>query len=99
ARLHLAPQRTSELIRVGTALEKLAALDDAFLHGEITWSAVELVSRVATSLDEPEWVEAARKLSIRQLKDRVQRRVDGKRPRREERPGMCHRKVRLSTEV
>src|SRR5690606_37764410 len=49
-RLHLPPQRTSELSRIGAALEKLTALDEAFPHNQITWSAVELVSRVATSV-------------------------------------------------
>src|SRR5690606_36522186 len=66
ARLHMDPRRASELIRVGAALEKLKSLDDAFLHREISWSAVELVTRVATVTDEAEWVEAAKGLSRRE---------------------------------
>src|SRR5262249_6627348 len=54
------PRQTHERLRVAEALERLPLLAHALESGELCWSVVREVSRVATSQTEREWIELAR---------------------------------------
>src|SRR5262245_12996983 len=49
-------------------LEVLPSLRRALARGELPWSAVELVARVATPDTEPRWLRAAGTHTVRQLR-------------------------------
>ena len=73
-------QSTREKLRVAAALEKLPALSRALSQGELTWSAVRELSRVATTATETEWLEAACGKTVRQVERQVAGRKAGARP-------------------
>jgi hypothetical protein len=56
-----------ERIRVAFALEVLPQIEAAFARGEISYSKVRAVSRVATAETEDEWLEAARRRTAEEL--------------------------------
>jgi hypothetical protein len=60
-----------ERIRVGRALRQLPQIERAFVEGELCYSRVREVTRIATVVDEPEWLELARRLDMRTLERRV----------------------------
>jgi len=74
-----------ELVRVARELERWPRLRGALLAGEVTWSAVEVVLRALRPLGAAEaalaagvleqaeevWLERARRLSVRELRDAV----------------------------
>src|SRR5262249_49263307 len=55
-----APRQTRERLRVAEALERLPLVAHALESGELCWSVVREVSRVATAETEREWIELAR---------------------------------------
>src|SRR6185436_10085142 len=61
------PRSMQEKLRVAEALEALPALERALSSGEIGWSAVRELTRVAVSETEHEWLEFARGKTLRQL--------------------------------
>lgn len=65
-----------EKLRVAEALERSPELDRALENGELTWSAVRELTRVATPETEKEWIRAASGQTIRQL----ERLVSGRKP-------------------
>lgn len=52
-------------------LEGLPALRRAVALGEVSWSAAELVARVAHAADERQWIEAAQSHTVRELRELV----------------------------
>ncbi len=58
-RLGLSARQTEERLRVGRALARLPELDRALAAGELTWSAVREMTRIATSETERDWVDWA----------------------------------------
>jgi len=60
-----------ERVRVGRALRTLRRIERAFIDGELSYSRVREVTRVATVQTEPEWLELARRLDMRSLERRV----------------------------
>ncbi len=73
ARRHLGLSRrnTRERIRVGRALRTLPKIERAFLDGELSYSRVREVTRIATATTEVVWLELARTLDMRTLERRV----------------------------
>src|SRR3954471_1859187 len=61
------PRSVQEKLRVAEALERLPALAHALSTGELHWSAVREVTRVALRETEREWLEFARGKTLRQL--------------------------------
>ena len=51
------PRSTREKLRVAEALEQLPVLRQALEHGEITWSAVRELTRVAVGENEKQWMD------------------------------------------
>jgi hypothetical protein len=52
-------------------LEELPAFRQALAEGALSWSAAELVSRVARCSDEAAWLERAQRHTVRQLRELV----------------------------
>src|SRR6187397_2913118 len=53
------PRSTQEKLRVAEALEELPVLSDALEQGEVHWSAVRELTRVAVPGNEQEWLAVA----------------------------------------
>lgn len=64
-------RRTRERIRIGRALRELHAIEDAFVQGELGYSQVRELTRVAKKDDQDAWIGLAKRLPIRQLEQRV----------------------------
>ena len=63
--------RVYEALRVAGCLEKLPLTKEAFMEG-FPYSRVEEITRVATAETEAEWIDFARKTSMRKLRVEVQ---------------------------
>jgi len=74
------PRFTQEKLRVAEALEELPELERALKDGELNWSAVRELSRVATLTTEQSWIDAARGRSVRDVEKLVSGRKPGDRP-------------------
>jgi len=62
---------TRERVRIGRALRELPQIERAFIDGELSFSRVREVTRVATAQSEQEWLELAQRLDMRSLERRV----------------------------
>ncbi|MFZ5893163.1 MAG: HNH endonuclease [Myxococcota bacterium] len=69
-----------EKLRVAQALEPLREMSDALRTGELTWSAVRELTRVATAETERAWLDAARGQTVRQVEELVSGRAPGDLP-------------------
>ncbi|MFZ5893589.1 MAG: HNH endonuclease [Myxococcota bacterium] len=69
-----------EKLRVAQALEPLREMSDALRTGELTWSAVRELTRVATPETERAWLDAARGQTVRQVEELVSGRAPGDLP-------------------
>src|SRR5512141_6648 len=67
----LGARETRERVRVGRALRNLPEIERAFIGGELSYSRVREVTRVATADTEPNWLELSRQLDMRSLERRV----------------------------
>jgi hypothetical protein len=56
-----------EKVRVARALEELPAIAAAFRHGEVSYSKVRAITRVALATDDGEWLDIARRTSGSEL--------------------------------
>lgn len=79
-RLQLNRKRVYELLRIARALDELPLIDSVFAKGEITWSAVRELTRVAVRETEDEWLELASKSTLRQIERAVSGTERGERP-------------------
>ncbi len=70
------PRVTEEKLRVADALQRLPVLAAALAAGELSWSAVRELTRVAVGETERDWLAAARSRTVRE----VERLVSGHRP-------------------
>jgi hypothetical protein len=93
----LSRRETEERLRVGRVLAELKALDSALACGELTWSAVRELSRVATGETERAWVDWAKGRRVRQVEQAVASRRQGDSPDDRGDPSLV--KHRLSFEV
>ena len=67
----LSERETRERIRVGRALRQLPRVERAFISGDVSYSRVREVSRVAQPDTEASWLHLARTLDMRTLERRV----------------------------
>src|SRR6185503_19715923 len=74
------PRSTQEKLRVAEALEQLPAFAQALSSGELSWSAVRELTRVAVRETEHEWLQLARGKTLRQLEEMLAGRHPGDRP-------------------
>jgi hypothetical protein len=78
--LGLGRRATEEKLRVAGALEELPALADALHSGELTWSAVRELTRVAVPETEREWLVVALGKTAREVERWVSGLAPGDRP-------------------
>ena len=95
--LGLKPRQTEERLRVGRALAQLPVLDAALASGELAWTAVREITRVATRQTEEAWLAWARPQRVHQVERAVAARLPGDGP--SARPDPSRIKHRLSFEV
>jgi len=62
---------TRERVRIGRALRELPHIERAFIDGDLPFSRVREVTRVATAQTEHAWLELAERLDMRALERRV----------------------------
>jgi hypothetical protein len=67
----LGPREVRERVRIGRALRQLPQIESAFIAGELSYSRVREVTRVAQPDTESEWLDCARHLDMRALERRV----------------------------
>jgi hypothetical protein len=67
----LGAREVRERVRIGRALRQLPRIEAAFIAGELSYSRVREVTRVAQSDTESEWLDCARHLDMRALERRV----------------------------
>jgi hypothetical protein len=77
--LRIAPKMTLERLRVAGVLESLPRLDEALDAGELSYSAVRELTRVAVAGTEVESLSAAAGKTVRQIEELVSGRVAGDR--------------------
>src|SRR5262245_43237321 len=65
--LGYSPRQATERVRVATTLEDLPELADALASGELHFSAVRELTRVATRETEQAWIDHARGKNLRQI--------------------------------
>ena len=70
-RFDFSPKLCRERIRIGRALRHLPNIEEAFLTGELSYSRVREITRVADPTSELYWLESARRLPISALEKRV----------------------------
>src|SRR5258705_761033 len=66
-RVGISGRELRDLTAVDRALAELPALDAAFLAGEIGWTQLRLLCRVATPEDQEAWLALAAQMSARAL--------------------------------
>jgi Holliday junction resolvase RuvA-like protein/HNH endonuclease len=74
------PHVASERLRVADALDALTAFDEALATGELSYSAVRELTRIATRKTEDAWLEAAHGKNLRQIEELVAEREPGDAP-------------------
>jgi len=74
------PRSTQEKLRVAEALEELPLHARALAQGELNWSAVRELTRVAVPETEQQWLELARGKTLRQLEELLAGRRAGDEP-------------------
>jgi Holliday junction DNA helicase RuvB len=70
----------NDMKRVAREIVLLPRIFRAFQRAELHWSQVLLLIQVATPENEKEWLELARKLTVRKLARKVRKKVKGSRP-------------------
>ncbi len=80
------PRWVQEKLRVAEALEELPKLCEALAAGDVSWSIVRELTRVATAETEQEWLEAAKHRTTRQVEALVAGKAQGDRPSSPNRP-------------
>jgi len=93
----LGGRQTEERLRVGRALAQLPQLDGALASGELCWSAVRELTRVAEPQTEQAWRDWAGGKTTRQVEAAVAARRPGDKP--DDRGDMSRVKHRLRFEV
>ena len=74
------PRLTHEKLRVAEALEELPELSQALRDGELNWSALRELTRVAVPETEGEWLDVARGRTVREIERLVSGHRLGDRP-------------------
>lgn len=86
---------TRERLRVAECLTDLPRLTDALSGGELNWSCVRELTRVAMPETEEEWLAVSRGQSVRRLEALVSGHVRGDRPTDPQRPSSPRRVLRF----
>jgi len=74
------PRMTSERLRVARALQELPSMARALREGELSWSCVRELTRVAVAETETQWLAAACGKAVRQVEQLVSGHLPGDTP-------------------
>src|SRR5450432_84786 len=74
------PKVAYERIRVALALEEMPELCEALERGDVSYSALREVTRVANAETQREWLDAIRGKNLRQIEDLARSRKKGAKP-------------------
>jgi hypothetical protein len=74
------PNVASERIRVAEALDAMPVLDQTLKTGDLPYSAIRAITRIATRRTEVAWVAACRGKNLRQIEELLAEREPGDRP-------------------
>jgi hypothetical protein len=85
-RLGYSPRVAQERVRVAKALDELPELTHALAEGELPFTAIRELTRVATRHNEHEWLAEARGKNVRQIEELVAERERGDGPKDPKRP-------------
>ena len=72
--------RPDRLILLAKRLEELPEIEAAFHSGEIPWTKIREIARIATSDTQQEWLDTARRLTCRELEAEVTGKKRGDNP-------------------
>jgi hypothetical protein len=97
--LGYAPRTANERLRVARALAELPEIEAALGRGELQFSAVKEVTRVATAETEREWLDAVVGKSLRMVEQLVAGKTRGDRPDDPARPEARRRIVILELDA
>jgi hypothetical protein len=86
------PHVASERLRVAEALDALPAIEEALAGGELSYSAVRELTRIATRKTEDAWLEAACGKNLRQIEELVAEREPGDAPDDDPKPDVRPRR-------
>src|SRR5450432_1147190 len=75
-----APKVAYERVRVAIALDEMPDLLEALERGEVSYSALREVTRVATEETQREWLDAIRGKNLRQIEELARSRKKGAKP-------------------
>ena len=89
------PRVALERLRVAKVIVDLPQIRDAMLQGELSFSAVRELTRVATADTEGEWLAACADMNQRELEDRVSGHKRGDRPTDRPDPALRWKVLRL----
>jgi hypothetical protein len=89
------PHAAHERLRVARALADLPALEAAFARGQLAFSAVRELTRVATPATEAAWVRSAIGKNVRQIEELVAGHAPGDQPGDPANPDLRRRTVRF----
>ena len=89
------PHAAHERLRVARALADLPVLDAAFAGGQLAFSAVRELTRVATPATEAAWVASAIGKNVRQIEELVAGHAPGDQPGDPANPDLRRRTVRF----
>jgi len=90
------PQVAAERIRVTEALEALPAIEDALATGELSYSAVRELTRIATPKTEEAWLDACEGKNLRQIEELVAEREHGDSPTDDPKPDVRPQRVSMT---
>jgi hypothetical protein len=88
-RLHMSKRRAEEMLHIGRRLEELPEVDAALFAGELGWSKLRMILRVAAEDTQAAWLERADSLNCEELEVDVTRHQRGELPRGRN-PGGLH---------
>ena len=92
------PRTTMERLRVAEAIAELPETRDALGAGELSYSAVRELTRVATPETVHDWIDAARDKTVREIESMVAGRAPGDRPTDAPDPSLELRRLALDLE-
>ena len=90
------PQVAAERIRVTEALEALPAIEEALATGELSYSAVRELTRIATPKTEDAWLDACEGKNLRQIEELVAEREHGDAPTDDPKPDVRPQRVTMT---
>jgi hypothetical protein len=94
-RLGIAGRTLEEDARVHEALDRLPRTLAAFLEAELSWTAARLIASIAGFADEAEWIDRAKRSTVRELEAAIRHRA-GPVPASQEAEESIHFSVRVS---